>query len=140
MTLVKQQRVDATVNDNLAVAEYTKTTSDTSVKIAAKTGDTSEQVFAMRQDDTALRDAINTALDEVRADGTLATISQKYFGTDVSRATPGPSSRRSAAQAEHLAAAPRHRRADGAGGGQGHHPADPDQLRPRPGRSPWSWR
>ena len=49
VTLVKQKRVDATVNDNLAVAEYSKTTGDTTVKIAAKTGDTSEQVFAMRQ-------------------------------------------------------------------------------------------
>ena len=66
VTLVKQKRVDATVNDNLAVAEYSKTTGDTSVKIAAKTGDTSEQVFAMRQADTSLRDAVNTALGEVR--------------------------------------------------------------------------
>ena len=48
VTLVKQERVDATVNDNLAVAEYSKTTNDTSVKVAAKTGDTSEQVFALR--------------------------------------------------------------------------------------------
>ena len=46
VTLVKQKRVDATVNDNLAVAEYIKTTGDTSVKIAVNTGDTSEQVFA----------------------------------------------------------------------------------------------
>ena len=64
VTLVKQQRVDATVNDNLAVAEYIKTTGDTSVKIAAETGDTSEQVFALRQDDADLRDAVNGALDE----------------------------------------------------------------------------
>jgi len=90
VTLVKQGRVDATVNDNLAVAEYTKTTGDTSVKIAAKTGDTSEQVFAMRQGDTSLRDAVNTALGQVRADGKLTQISEKYFGEDVSSGEASP--------------------------------------------------
>ncbi len=90
ITLVKQGRVDATVNDNLAVAEYTKTTNDTTVKIAAETGDTSEQVFALRPTDGELRDAINTALDQVRADGKLTTISDTYFGTDVSVGEAGP--------------------------------------------------
>jgi His/Glu/Gln/Arg/opine family amino acid ABC transporter permease subunit len=84
VTLVKQKRVDATVNDNLAVLEYTKTTKDQDVKIAAKTGDTSEQVFALRPEDTTLRDAVNTAVTELKADGTLKTISEKYFATDVS--------------------------------------------------------
>ena len=84
VTLVKQERVDATVNDNLAVLEYVKTTQDKDVKIAAETGDTSEQVFALRPEDGALRDAINQSLDELRADGTLAEISQRYFDTDVS--------------------------------------------------------
>ena len=38
ITLLKQKRVEATVNDNLAVLDYQKSTGDTSVKIAAKTG------------------------------------------------------------------------------------------------------
>jgi cystine transport system substrate-binding protein len=84
VALVKQGRVDATLNDNLAALEYFKTTKDTSVKVAAQTGDTSEQVFALRPDDTALRDEVNTQLAALRKDGTLATISQKYFGQDVS--------------------------------------------------------
>ncbi|RYZ32600.1 MAG: transporter substrate-binding domain-containing protein, partial [Propionibacteriaceae bacterium] len=90
VTLVKQKRVDATVNDNLAVAEYSKTTGDTTVKIAAKTGDTSEQVFAMRQADTSLRDAVNVALGQVRSDGQLTQISEKYFGQDVSQGEASP--------------------------------------------------
>jgi cystine transport system permease protein len=90
VTLVKQGRVDATVNDNLAALQYFSTTGDTSVKIAAKTGDTSEQVFAMRPDDTALRDAVNDALGQLRDDGTLASISQKYFKQDVSQGDAGP--------------------------------------------------
>src|SRR3954466_1813994 len=89
VTLVKQGRVDATVNDNLAALEYFKTTRDDSVKVAAKTGDKSEQVFALRQDETALRDAVNTALAQLQSDGTLSTISDKYFGEDVSQGAAG---------------------------------------------------
>ncbi len=85
VALVKQGRVDATVNDNLAALEYFKTTNDTGIKVAAQTGDKSEQVFALRPDDTALRDEINTQLAALRKDGTLATLSKKYFNQDVSR-------------------------------------------------------
>lgn len=82
--LLKNGRVDATVNDTLAIAEYQKTTGDTSVKIAAKTGETSQQAFAARKDDAVITD-VNKALDELRAEGKLAAISDKYFGTDVSK-------------------------------------------------------
>ncbi|WP_441950101.1 amino acid ABC transporter substrate-binding protein [Nocardia sp. 2TAF39] len=82
--LLKNGRVDATVNDNLAVAEYTKKTGDTGVKIAGKTGAASQQAFAARKDDALIAD-VDKALDQLRADGTLAKISEKYFGTDVSR-------------------------------------------------------
>jgi cystine transport system substrate-binding protein len=84
VALVKQGRVDATINDNLAALQYFKTTGDKTVKVAGETGDTSEQVFALRPDDTALRDEINTQLAALRKDGTLATISKKYFDQDVS--------------------------------------------------------
>ena len=90
VTLVKDGRVDATVNDNLAALQYFTTTGDTSIKIAAETGDKSEQVFAMRQGDGELRDAVNQALVELRRDGTLAAISQKYFKEDVSQGDAGP--------------------------------------------------
>lgn len=85
ITLVKQGRVDATVNDSLAVLQYLKTTNDTSVKIVAETGDTAKQVFAMRKGDTTLTTAFNKALAELQADGTVARISDKYFGKDVSK-------------------------------------------------------
>jgi cystine transport system substrate-binding protein len=83
--LLKDGRVDATVNDTLAVAEYQKVQGDTAVKIAGTTGDTSEQAFAARKDSGLIAD-VNRALDELRADGTLKQISDKYFGTDVSGA------------------------------------------------------
>ncbi len=81
--LLKDGRVDATVNDTLAVAEYQKARSDAGVKIAGTTGDTSEQAFAARKDSGLIAD-VNRALGELRADGTLKRISDKYFGSDVS--------------------------------------------------------
>ncbi|QBS44184.1 L-cystine-binding protein TcyA [Nocardia sp. CS682] len=82
--LLKNGRVDATVNDSLAVAEYTKKTGDTGVKVSGKTGETSKQAFAARKGDAVIAD-VDRALNELRADGTLAKISDKYFGTDVSK-------------------------------------------------------
>ncbi|MFF2088106.1 amino acid ABC transporter substrate-binding protein [Nocardia sp. NPDC058176] len=83
--LLKAGRVDATVNDTLAVGEYVKKTGDTGVKIAGQTGETSEQAFAARKDDAALIADVDKALAELAADGTLARLSEKYFGTDVSK-------------------------------------------------------
>jgi ABC-type amino acid transport substrate-binding protein len=84
ITLLKQSRVDATVNDSLAVLDYLKSTGDQGVKIAAKTGDVSEQVVATRKDSDLVA-AIDKALADLKADGTLAKISQKYFSADVSK-------------------------------------------------------
>ena len=83
VTLLKQGRVDATVNDSLAVLDYQKSTKDKSIKIAGTTGDKSDQVIATRKDSN-LVSAINTALSNLSKDGTLKKISLKYFDTDVS--------------------------------------------------------
>ncbi len=84
VTLLKQQRVDATVNDSLAVLDYRKSTGDRGVKIAAKTGDVSEQVVATRKDSDLVA-AIDQALADLKADGTLTKISETYFSADVSK-------------------------------------------------------
>jgi L-cystine transport system substrate-binding protein len=83
--LLKDRRVDATVNDTLAVGDYQRAKNDSSIKVAGKTGDTSDQAFAARKDSGLIPD-VNKALDQLRADGTLKTISEKYFGSDVSSA------------------------------------------------------
>jgi len=84
VTLLKQGRVDVTVNDDLAVLNYLETTGDTSVQIAASTDDTSEQALALAKD-SELTAEVDAALAELRADGTLADISQEWFGADVSQ-------------------------------------------------------
>lgn len=83
VALLRQGRVDATVNDKLTFLDYEKTDGPSGLKIAAETDDPSEQAFAFTKDKKALVKAVDGALKELRADGTLAEISEKYFGADV---------------------------------------------------------
>lgn len=83
--LLNQGRVDVVVNDSIAVYAYLAETNDTSVKIAGTVGEKSEQGFAARKN-SGLLPELNTALDELRADGTLAAISQKYLKANASGA------------------------------------------------------
>ncbi|NTW42713.1 MAG: amino acid ABC transporter substrate-binding protein, partial [Cellulomonadaceae bacterium] len=84
VALVEQGRVDATINDKLTFLDYQKTNGDTGLKVAAETDETSQSAFAFTQGATALADAVDEALATLTADGTLAEISAKYFGEDVS--------------------------------------------------------
>lgn len=85
VTLLKQGRVDATVNDKLTFLDWQKSQADTSLKIAATSQDVSHNAFAFRKGSDDLVKAVDDALAQLRADGTLATISQKYFGADVTQ-------------------------------------------------------
>jgi His/Glu/Gln/Arg/opine family amino acid ABC transporter permease subunit len=85
ITLLNQGRVDVVINDSIAVYAYLAETGDKSVKIAAKTGEKSEQGFAARKNSGLLPD-LNKAIDELRGDGTLATISQRYLKANASGA------------------------------------------------------
>ena len=83
--LLEQGRVDATINDSLTLLEYQKQQGQSGLKIADETDDPSRNAFALRKGSTELVDAVNGALEELAADGTLASISEKYFGEDVSQ-------------------------------------------------------
>jgi L-cystine transport system substrate-binding protein/L-cystine transport system permease protein len=83
--LLNQGRVDVVINDSIAVYAYLAETGDKSVKIAGTVGEKSEQGFAARKDSGLLPD-LNKALDELKADGTLAEISQKYLKANASGA------------------------------------------------------
>ncbi len=85
ITLLSQGRVDVVINDSIAVYAYLAETKDSSVKIAGTVGEKSEQGFAARKD-SGLLPELNAALDELRADGTLAQISQKYLNANASGA------------------------------------------------------
>ncbi|CAN3131352.1 ABC transporter permease subunit [Mycobacterium sp. smrl_JER01] len=89
MALLSQGRVDVVVNDSLSIYAYLAETNDTGVKIAGNTGERSEQGFAARKGSGLLPD-LDAAIDELRADGTLAAISERYLRTDASGGADAP--------------------------------------------------
>ncbi|KQO96826.1 amino acid ABC transporter substrate-binding protein [Leifsonia sp. Leaf264] len=85
VALLEQGRVDATINDKLTYLDYVNTKGDSGIRVAAETDDPSLSAFAFAKDKTALVKAVDGALDELTADGTIAKIGEKYFGADVSK-------------------------------------------------------
>ncbi len=45
----------------------------------------SEVGIAFRKDDQQLRDEVQKVLNEMKADGTIAKISEKWFGKDITK-------------------------------------------------------
>jgi cystine transport system substrate-binding protein len=84
VALLEQDRVDATINDELTFLDYVKTNGQSGLEVAAETDDPSLSAFALTKDNEALVEAIDDALDELRAEGVLAELGDKYFGADVS--------------------------------------------------------
>ena len=81
MSSLKEGRVDAIVNDKLAVRNYIATSPDPGVKIVAETDDQAQSVFAAKKG-TGYMPEINQALAEMEEDGTTQAIYDKYFSTD----------------------------------------------------------
>ena len=79
-------RIDATLNADVSFYDYLNVHPEADFKIVALTDDASKVCIPVRKEaDTAsLLAALNEAIEELRADGTLAEISQRYFGTDIS--------------------------------------------------------
>ena len=87
--LLVQGRIDATVNDNIAVLDYLASTGSDDIKIAGNAGEEiSRQALAFRKGDATLQREADAALAKLSEDGTLAKISEKYFKVDVSVENP----------------------------------------------------
>lgn len=85
LELVLQGRVDATVNDSVTYLDYLNQKPDANIKVAAQSDEVTESAVLIRQKNgIELQKAINQALKELKEDGTLSRISEKYFGEDVS--------------------------------------------------------
>ena len=79
-------RVDATLNADVSFYDYLNVHPDAAFKLVAETADASHVCIPVRkggESDTLLA-AVNEAIDALRADGALAEISEKYFGSDIS--------------------------------------------------------
>lgn len=81
-------RIDATLNSQLTFLDYMDANPDANLKVALLAADADLIAIPMQKgEDTAtLRAAINTAIAELAEDGTLSRLSEKYFGTDITKA------------------------------------------------------
>jgi cystine transport system permease protein len=79
---LEQGRVDALVNDKLAIRNYLRTKPDAGIKVVAETNDVSKSVLAARKGSGYLPQ-LNKAIADLKADGTLDKIYAKYFGAAV---------------------------------------------------------
>ncbi|UPA23984.1 amino acid ABC transporter substrate-binding protein [Shinella oryzae] len=83
--LVLTGRADATINDSLSFLDFKKHKPDANVKVVAEQADADYSGVIIRKGEPELLEAINKALADIKADGTYKTISDKYFGQDVSK-------------------------------------------------------
>lgn len=86
MTLVLNGTVQATINADTSVQDYLNTTGETDLKVVDQADDVTEYAIPMKKGSDTLRKAINDALQDMRDDGTLKSLSEKYFGADLTEA------------------------------------------------------
>ena len=83
--LLTAGRIDATLNANVSFYDYLNVHPDADFKLVAQTEDASHVAIPIvKSEDSSFLDALNGAIDELRADGTLKELSEKYFGQDIS--------------------------------------------------------
>ena len=84
--LLTAGRIDATLNADVSFYDYLNVHPDADFKLVAQTEDASHVAIPVRKgdDSASLLEAINTAIDELRTDGTLKALGEKYFGQDIS--------------------------------------------------------
>ena len=84
--LLTAGRIDATLNADVSFYDYLNVHPDADFKLVAQTEDASHVAIPVRKgdDSASLLEAINTAIEELRADGTMKALGEKYFGQDIS--------------------------------------------------------
>ena len=84
--LLTAGRIDATLNADVSFYDYLNVHPDADFKLVAQTAEASHVAIPLRKGDNSatLLEAVNNAIDELRAGGTLKELSEKYFGQDIS--------------------------------------------------------
>lgn len=85
MELVLNGTVDATINADTSIQDYLNTTGEKGLKVVAQDDEATEYAIPVKKGNTALKEAINDALKELREEGTLKELSIKYFGADLTK-------------------------------------------------------
>ena len=85
--LLSSGRIDATLNAEVTFYDYMNQHPDANIKIAALSEDATQAAFTVRkgEETASLLTAINQALAELADSGELSELSEKYFGTDISK-------------------------------------------------------
>lgn len=84
--LLAAGRIDATLNADVSFYDYLNVHPEADFKLVAQTEEASHVAIPLRKGEqtAALRQAIDEAIEALRADGTLKEISERYFGQDIS--------------------------------------------------------
>jgi len=87
LTMVTNGQVDATINAATSFGDYMKANPSAPLKVAAVSEDVTAYAIPLvkGEDNATFIEAVNKAIEEMRADGTLAEISVKYFGEDLTQ-------------------------------------------------------
>lgn len=85
--LLLSGRIDATLNAEVVFADYQRTHPDANIQVVAFSDEPERVAIPVRKgaDSATLLAAINDALAQMDADGTLSRLSVKYFGMDISK-------------------------------------------------------
>ncbi len=83
--LLLSGRIDATLNAEVSYYDYMKAHPDAEIRIACMAPESTLVAIPVPKRETALVSAINDALAELRSDGTLTELSEKYFGMDITQ-------------------------------------------------------
>lgn len=85
MVLAGTDRADATLNAEASFLDYMNAHPDANLKIVDYYPESEKVCIIMPKGDSSdsLKEAINSAIEKLRADGTLSELSNKYFGGDI---------------------------------------------------------
>ena len=86
--LLEQGRIDATLNDEVVYYDYLAQHPDANLKIACENDVPTEVAFPLRREAAteSLLSAMNDAIASLRESGTLAELSNEFFGMNISQA------------------------------------------------------
>jgi polar amino acid transport system substrate-binding protein len=76
-------RIDAIITDEIVGRYYMSKKQDKFIALETPVGPIGDYGIGFRKEDKELRDTIQKALNEMKADGTAAKISEKWFGKDI---------------------------------------------------------
>jgi len=85
LELLKNGRIDATLNAEVVYLDYVATYPDADVKVACYSSTSFDIAIPMKKGSSALVAKVNEAIANGHSDGTFTELSNKYFGIDITK-------------------------------------------------------